>query len=102
MFVLKQMVVALGILAATSALAAPQKHGPSGAAPDANAIVRQMVQTYQRANTIQETSVANFEEINGVSVSQSNTLRFQRPNLLAEITQDPNGELSAYSNGKTI
>src|SRR5262249_48014826 len=80
--------VALGLLAATCAPATPQKRGPSVSVPDANAIVRQMVATYQRATTIQETSVANFEEFHGIALSQANTLKFQRPNLLAEISQD--------------
>jgi hypothetical protein len=85
-----------------SALASPQNKSRHKA-PDPNEIVRQMVATYRRATSIQETSVAEFTPLQGTKLTQSNSLKYQRPNRLVLISQDRNsGELAAYANGSVL
>src|SRR5262249_40008570 len=65
--------------------------------------VRQMVAIYQNASSIQETSVADFVEMQGIKFSQSYALKYQKPNQLVLISQDRTfGELAAYGNGRIL
>lgn len=94
--------MACSVQIGTSALAAPQSKSRHKA-PDPNEIVRQMVATYRRAASIQETSVAEFTPLQGTKLTQSNSLKYQRPNRLVLVSQDRNsGELAAYSNGSVL
>lgn len=77
--------------------------GQNASNTDANAIVRQMIAVYQGATTIQETSAANFIDNKGTKFSQTYRIKYQRPNKLVIIAEDPqDGTLAAYSNGKVV
>src|SRR5689334_4213794 len=74
------------LVLAAACLTSPALAGRQSASnTDANAIVLQMVATYQRATTIQETSAANFSDNNGTKLSQTYTIKYQKPNKLVII-----------------
>lgn len=82
---------------------APTSRAGAPVAPDANALVRKMVATYQRASTIQETSEARIEKIGEGQYVQTNTLKYKKPNKLMLQSQDPvAGTITAYAKGDTV
>jgi outer membrane lipoprotein-sorting protein len=74
-----------------------------GGAPDANALVRKMVTTYQKANSIQETTEATVQMPGSGSYVQISNMKWRRPNHTYLYTQDPQqGTVSVYTDGKLI
>src|SRR5581483_6273114 len=96
-------IIASLLLCGLAAVEAPSSRAGAPAAPDANALVRKMVATYQRASTIQETSEARVERIGAGQYVQTNTLKYKKPNKLMLQSQDPvAGTISVYAKGDTV
>ena len=94
----------LVVTAFTVFLTAPVFAGRQNAtSTDANAIVRKMIETYQKAESIHETSAANYSDSKGTKLSQSYVIKYQKPNKFVITSVDPtNGTLAAYSNGSVV
>lgn len=87
-------------LSVSTALAGGQK-GRVGV--DADAIVRRMLRAYQTAQSIQEVAEAKVTLFPNPEYIQTTAVKFKRPNLLLQTTQDPHGgTVDVYCNGKTL
>ena len=103
--VLRLEVLAFVLLAPVLLLLPAQSKERRGnvASPDANALVRRMIATYQSAQTFEETSEAKIKASDNPEYIQQTTLRFKRPNLLYLASEDPNiGTYHGYCSGKVI
>lgn len=76
---------------------------PAGSVPDANALVRRMVATYRKAQTIQESTEARMMTPDGSNFIQSGAIKWRRPNQIYIYSQDPQqGTMHVYSDGRLI
>ncbi len=75
----------------------------AGSTPDANALVRKMIATYQAAKTIQESSEVNMTIPGAGLYFQTNAIKYKQPYFLALESTDPNtGTVAIYDNGSTV
>ena len=75
--------------------------GPAG--PDANALVRKMLATYKKANSVQAEFEAQILRLRGSEYIQSGSMRFKKPDRIELYTTDPlTGTFHAWADGRTI
>lgn len=73
------------------------------ALPDANALIKKMLQTYRSASSIRDEAQANVTELGKGRYEQRSVLVYQTPNKLHINSVDPNqGTVSVYSDGRLV